>query len=188
MSVPSRAVRAAVGLGMAAAVIPAGLAQAATDASTVIVSGAGAVALTTPPEFGNFPGVTLNGANQIVTTDVTGWVVTDATGAAPGWSVNIVADAPHNGGSTVVMTGAALEVLAPSAGTEGTNTSSAPNVAGDDNIIGGGGVTAASAAAGTGAGIWTLTQGAANLKLTVPADAKAASYTTTITTTLNAAV
>lgn len=188
MSVPRRAVRAAVGLGIAAAVIPAGLAQAATDDSTVVVAGAGAVALTTPPEFGNFPPVTLNGANQTVTTSVTDWVVTDATGTAPGWSVNIVADAPHNADSSVVMTGAALEALAPTAGTEGTNASTAPGVAGDDNIIGGGGVTAASAAGGTGAGIWTLTQGAANLKLTVPADAKAASYTTTITTTLNAAV
>jgi hypothetical protein len=115
-------------------------------------------------------------------------VVTDATGAAPGWSANIVADLPHNGGSTVVMTGAALSLTAPTATTEGTNGSAAPALAGKANIIGGGGVNAANAAAGTGAGVWTLTQGAAQLGLTIPADAKAASYSTTITTTLNAAV
>jgi hypothetical protein len=36
--------------------------------------------------------------------------------------------------------------------------------------------------------VWNLAQGAGQLTLTIPADAKAASYTTTITTTLNAAV
>lgn len=185
---PGRAGRAALGLGVAAAFVPAGLAHAATDDSTVIVTGAGAVALTTAPTFGNFPGVTLNGANQTVTTAVTNWVVTDATGAAPGWSANIVADVPHNGGSTVVMTGAALELLVSTASTEGTNASDAPVVAGKANIIDGGGINAANAPAGTGAGTWTLAQGDAHLKLTVPADATAASYTTTVTTTLNAAV
>ena len=183
-----RAGRAVLSLGIAAAFVPAGLAHAQTDDSTVVVTGAGAVALTASPTFGNFPGVTLNGANQTVTTAVTNWVVTDATGAAPGWSANIVADLPHNGGSTIVMTGAALELLASTASTEGTNASTAPVVAGKANIIGGGGVNAANAAAGTGSGTWTLAQGAAHLKLTVPADAKAASYTTTVTTTLNAAV
>jgi hypothetical protein len=185
---PRRAVRVALGLGVAAALVPAGLAQAATDDSTVIVSGAGAVALTTAPLFGDFPGATLTGVNQDVTTSVANWKVTDATGAAPGWSANIVADVPHNGGSTVVMTGAALALTAPAATTEGTNASTAPVVAGKANIIGGGGINAANAAAGTGAGVWTLAQGADQLKLTIPADATAASYTTTITTTLNAAV
>ena len=186
--IPGRAVRAAVGLGLVVAFVPAGLAHAATDDSSVVVTGAGAVALTTAPTFGDFPAVTLTGANQVVTADVTNWVVTDATGAAPGWSANIVADLPHNGGSTVVMTGAALALTAPTATTEGTNASSAPALAGKANIIGGGGINAANAAAGSGAGVWTLAQGAAQLGLTIPADAKAASYTTTVTTTLNAAV
>ena len=68
--------------------------------------------------------------------------------------------------------------------TEGTNASTAPVVAGKANIIGGGGVTAANAIATTGAGVWNLVEGADKLKLTIPADAKAASYTTTITTAL----
>lgn len=85
------------------------------------------------------------------------------------------------------MTGAALALTAPTAGTQGTNASTAPVVAGSADIIGGG-INAADAAAGTGAGVWDLAQGADQLKLTIPADAKAASYTTTITTTLNAAV
>ena len=154
----------------------------------MVVTGTGAVVLTTAPTFGNFPGATLTGVNQDVLADVTNWTVTDATGAAPGWSVNTIADVPHNGGSTVVMTGAALALTAPTAATEGTNASTAPAVAGKANIIGGGGVTAANATATTGAGVWTLTQGAGQLKLTIPADAKAAPYATTITTTLNAAV
>jgi hypothetical protein len=185
---PRRAVRVALGLGVAAALVPAGLAQAATDDSTVIVAGAGAVVLTTAPTFGNFPNATLTGADQDLLTAVTDAKVTDATGAAPGWSVNIVADVPHNGGSTISMTGAALALTAPVAGTEGTNASTAPVVAGKANIIGGGGVTAANAIATTGAGVWNLVEGADKLKLTIPADAKAASYTTTITTTLNAAL
>ena len=187
-SLTRRALRVALGLGVAAALVPAGFAQAATDDSSVIVTGAGAVELSTAPLFGNFPGATLTGSNQDVLTSVSGWQVTDATGAAPGWSVNIMADVPHNGGSTVVMTGAALALTAPVASTAGTTASTAPVVAGKANIIGGGGINAANAAAGTGAGVWNLAQGADQLKLTIPADAKAASYTTTITTTLNAAV
>jgi len=163
-------------------------AGAATDDTTVIVTGAGAVALSVAPTFGNFPDATITGADQDVLADVSGWQVTDATGAAPGWSVNISADVPHNGGSTVVMTGAALALTAPVASTEGTNASDAPAVAGEPNIIGGGGVNAANAAAGSGAGVWNLAQGDDQLKLTIPADATAASFTTTITTTLNAAV
>jgi hypothetical protein len=184
-----RVSRVAAGLAVlsAFAVAPMG-AQAASDDATVIVTGAGAVALSTAPTFGDFPGATLNGSNQDVTTSVSAWKVTDATGAAPGWSVNVSADVPHNGGSTISMTGAALALTAPTATTEGTNASTAPLVAGEPNIIGGGGVNAANAAAGTGAGVWNLAQGVDHLTLTIPADSKAASYTTTITTTLNAAV
>jgi hypothetical protein len=180
-------VAAGVAVLCAFAVAPVA-AQAATDDATVVVTGAGAVELSVAPTFGNFPGATLNGSNQDVTTTVTDWQVTDATGAAPGWSVNVSADVPHNGGSTILMTGAALALTAPTAVTEGTNASDAPVVTGAPNIIGGGGVNAANAVAGTGAGIWNLVQGVGNLTLTIPADAQAASYTTTITTTLNAAV
>lgn len=187
-SFPGRAARTALSLGVAAAFLPVGAAQAATDDSTVVVTGSAGVALTTAPTFGNFPGATLAGVNQTLTTAVTNWVVTDATGARPGWSVNIVADVPHNATSTIVMTGAALALTVPVATTEGTNTSAAPVVAGKANIIAGGGINAANAAVGNGAGTWTLTQGATHLALTIPADAKAASYTTTVTTTLNAAV
>lgn len=185
---PGRAARVALGFGVAAAFVPAGLAQAATDDSAVTVTGTAGVALTTSPLFGDFPGITLTGDNQTVTTSVTNWMVTDATGTAPGWSANIIADLPHNAASTTVMTGAALELTVPTATTAGTNASTAPVLAGKANIIAGGGINAANAAAGTGAGEWTLTQGAAHLGLTIPADAKAESYTMTITTTLNAAV
>lgn len=185
----SRKLRIAAGLmALSASAVMPMAASAATDDSSVIVTGAGAVALSVAPTFGDFPGATLTGADQDVLTSVSGWQVTDATGAAPGWSVNISADVPHNGGSTVVMTGAALALTAPVAATEGTNASAAPAVAGKANIIGGGGVNAANAAAGGGAGVWNLAQGADQLKLTIPADAAAASYTTTITTTLNAAL
>jgi hypothetical protein len=186
--IPRRAARVALGLGIAAALWPAGIAQAATDDSTVIVTGAPAVALTTAPTFGNFPDAVLTGSNQDVTASVTNWKVTDATGAAPGWSVNVTADVPHNGGSTVNMTGAALALTMPVATTEGTNASTAPVVAGSaPQLIGGGGVNIANAIATTGAGVWNLAQGADQLTLTIPADAKVASYTTTLTTTLNAA-
>jgi hypothetical protein len=49
-------------------------------------------------------------------------------------------------------------------------------------------VNAANAVTGTGAGVWNFTQGPDHLELTIPADARAGSYVTTITTTLNAAL
>jgi hypothetical protein len=80
---PRRALRVALGLGVAATLVPAGLAHAATDDSTVIVSGAGAVELTTAPTFGNFPDATLTGVNQDLLTAVTDAKVTDATARLP---------------------------------------------------------------------------------------------------------
>jgi hypothetical protein len=187
-SIPRHAARVALGLAVAAALLPAGIAQAATDDSTVIVTGAAVVALSTAPTFGDFAAAVLTGTDQDVTASVTDWTGTDATGAAPGWSVNIIATVPHNGGSTVNMTGAALKLTVPVATADGTNASTPPVIPATAQLIGGGGVNIANAVATTGAGVWDLAQGVDQLTLTIPADAKVASYTTTLTTTLNAAV
>jgi WxL domain surface cell wall-binding len=183
-----RAARVAGGFAVVAAVmVPVSLAQADTAPVGVAVTGAPAVTLASPT-FSDFGAVVLNGAAQDTTSTVGDWVVNDATGTAAGWSINVAADAPHNAGATVTMAGAAMVLDAPVAtATDITNTAAAPVVAGGD-LLGGGGVNAADAADGTGQGQWNLAQPANSLTLTVPANALADSYTSTITTTVNPAV
>ncbi|MCW3003255.1 MAG: hypothetical protein JWQ20_2553 [Conexibacter sp.] len=182
-----RLARLAGGLVVAAALAPASLAQAATAPVTVAVTGAPAVTLSSP-SFGNFDAVVLDGSAQNTTSTVGNWSVNDATGTDAGWSINVAADTPHNADSTVTMAGAAMVLTVPTvAATDVSNTATAPAVAGGD-ILGAGGVNAANAIAGRGQGEWSLTQPADSLTLTVPANARADSYTSTLTTTVNPAV
>jgi hypothetical protein len=87
------------------------------------------------------------------------------------------------GPAPVTMTGATLTIAAPAATpVEATNPSTAPAVLGGD--IRAGSVKVADAAPGAGLRTWQLAQGATDLALGIPADARAGSYTSTITTTL----
>ncbi len=163
-----------------------GVAQAATDDTGVVVTGGSATM--TAPAYSDFPGVTLNGAAQSAGTAVSDWSVNDARGTGAGWEVTVAASALTTGGVTpVTMTGATL-TLAPSTAspTDVSNASTAPVVAGGDVLAGT--VKVADADAGTGLGDWALAQGADDLSLGVPANARAGSYTSTITTTLTPGV
>lgn len=173
-------------VGALLAVGATGVAQAATDDTSVAVTGAAATL--SAPTFGNFPDVTLTGAKQTKVTTVADWTVNDARGVGDGWEVTMAAAPLETADATpVTMTGATLTLTAPTvAATEAGNSSSAPAVVGGDVLAST--VKVADAAAGAGLGSWSFTQGADNLTLEVPAAAKAGLYSSTITTTLTPGV
>ena len=87
------------------------------------------------------------------------------------------------GAAPRTMTGATLTIAAPTpARIDGTNAT-APAVLGGD--IRAASIKVADAAPGTGLKAWRLAQGATDLTLGIPADARAGSYTSTITTTFS---
>ena len=178
--------RRALMLGALATVGLAGGAHAATDTTSVAVTG-GSTTLSAPA-FGDFPGVTLNGSAQTRTASVGSWSVNDASGTGDGWEVSVSASALEtSGGTPVTMSGATLTLTAPTvAATDSSNTATAPDVAGGDILAGT--VKVADADAGEGLGAWSFAQGASHLSLGVPADARAGTYTSTITTTLSTGV
>ena len=69
----------AVVLGVVAALGFAGTAQAATDDTSVTLTG-GTIALA-PPTFGDFPGATLDGSADSQSASVSGWGVNDPRGS-----------------------------------------------------------------------------------------------------------
>lgn len=173
--------RITVTLLAAAAIAPAA-AAAETDTSTVTVEGASVPTLTAP-SFGDFPDVTLNGSRQTVSASVASWSVTDARGTGLGWDVRVSATVPTTVDESESLATATMALTAPAASAaDPQNASAAPALAGG-NIIGSG-VLVADADAAEGMGVWNLAQGADDLDLSVPSDAKAGTYTSTITTTL----
>lgn len=169
------------GVAAAALLAAAPMAHAATDDTSVTLE-AGTPVLTAPA-FGDFGTVTLNGARQNVNASVADWSVNDR-GAANGWDVHVSATVPATAGAVTLAT-ATMNLSAPDAdAADELNASTAPSVLGG-NIVGSG-VTVADAADENGLGIWNLAQGATDLQLQIPSDAKAGTYTSTITTTLTA--
>jgi len=164
----------------------AGNAHAATDTTSVAVTGDNITL--TAPTFGDFSGVTLNGSAQTKATSAANWSVNDARGTGGGFEVAVSASALQTADPTpVVMSGATLTLSAPTvAPTDATNTSTAPAVLGGSLI--GGTVKVADANSGEGLGAWDFTQGATHLTLGVPATARAGTYSSTITTTLTPGV
>jgi hypothetical protein len=172
----------AVVLGAFASLGFAGTAQAATDDTSVTLTG-GTISITAPT-FGDFPGATLAGLAQGEDATVSDWSVNDPRGNGFGWEVSMAASTlSTGGGSPIIMTGATLTVAAPEvAPTDPSNLSTDPAVFGGD--IRAGTVKVADANANEGLGEWDFTQGATDLSIGIPADARAGSYTSTITTTL----
>jgi hypothetical protein len=180
----------AVVLGAVAALGLAGTAQAATDDTSVTLTG-GTLAMTAPT-FGNFPGAELTGSADGQSASVSDWGVNDPRGSGLGWQVSMSASAlvdprtADDGTDDVTMTGAVLTVAAPDATpVDSSNASTAPTTAGGNISTG---VNVAVAAANAGLGDWDLAQGATDLSLATPANARAGTYTSTITTTLTPGV
>lgn len=179
-------IKRALTLGAIGTLAVAGAAQAETDTTSAQLD-AGTASMTAPT-FSDFTNTTLNGSAQSKTTAVSDWAVNDARGNGAGWEVTMAASALSTGGGTpITMTGATVTVSAPDvAPTDVANTSTPPAVLGGDILAGS--VKVADADAGEGLGAWSLSQGATDLALGIPADARAGAYTSTITTTFTPGV
>jgi hypothetical protein len=104
--------RAAVMLAAAAAIAVAPIAaQAATTQATGTLTG-GSVSNTAPAISPST--VVLTGVNQTVDTGVGAWDINDATGASPGYTVNVTAGTPSvNGTSLAASLGSTWLTLTP---------------------------------------------------------------------------
>jgi hypothetical protein len=177
----------------AAATVVAALAALAgpahADTSQVDVS-AGTSGIEVTPQVADFTGVTLNGTPQLTSAAMDTFVVDDFSGTAAGWNVtvafspltNSAAVAPHDvlPANSVTMP---VPVVRQNAGTvspvPGTLTPATPS-AGLDNV---GGVKIVSAAAGGGEGMGSYLFSPSPIRLTVPSDAQAGTYISTVTVT-----
>ncbi len=139
----------------------------------------------------NFTGVTLSGVRQDVTSSAS-LKVTDATGSGNGWKVNLKASAVTSDASTntgllvlqpnsLVITAQSLAAETDSSGLTGVTLTTG---AIDDHVSTPTGVNILSAAVNKGMGEYTLTISTLTITL-LPKDAKAGSYSTTLTTTLS---
>lgn len=172
--------RAFVALGVAAALVPAAAAQAATtdgtDASATFTGGGLNVAAPADVSFGSQP---LTGSAATLSANLGNWSVNDATGNAEGWVVSGSASTPTDGVNTLPT--AVISMGSPTAiSCSGTNPS-LPS--GSLTLTGGASIITASANQGVGS--CPITQGgASDISLAVPYDAKATSYSSTLTYTI----
>lgn len=171
---------------VAGAVLTAGFAAPAfADDTNVTVTG-GLLDITTPPAVDNFAPVTLNGTAQTTPATLGGFQVNDATGSGDGWKVTVQADQfTEHDGTDYVPSGRTLDtssliMAAPAVALAGDTTSPAPEItAGEYPIDAGSAVTIASAATGTGMGMYDFTESA--LTLSIPTDTYANTYRSTVT-------
>jgi hypothetical protein len=171
------------------------VAQAATTQAQGLLSTGGLT--NTAPAITAFP-TTLTGVTQTVNAAVGTWNVTDASGSNRGYTITVGSSAPTDnsaadGTGTVLNPGTAADAsitLTPTAATAtagnptttwpvdgaGATTSLAPI------LVSTGAPTVANAAANTGQGSWDFA-GAGNLAVTIPGNASAGYYSSTLTYT-----
>jgi hypothetical protein len=160
---------------------------AQTTATSVTLSG-GALQFGVAPQADPFAAATLTGTVQTLRTTFHDWTVTDARGSGAGWNVTMHAS-PMDDGNGRAWPAGLLVLRAPvTVLPSGVNAAVPPVVQGTSFTLDGAqSVKVISAAAGTGQGDWNAHQAnliGGDLVLTVPADALAGTYTTTITSTL----
>jgi WxL domain surface cell wall-binding len=178
----------AAGMLAAVAVLgSAGAAPAATTTTSVTLTG-GSLQFATAPQADAFAATTLTGQAQTVRTTFHDWVVSDARGSGAGWNVTMQASALSDGAGHS-WPGGSLKLTAPTGVLPvGVNLAVPPILqAATFTLDGASPVKVLSAAAATGAGDWSATQAnllGGDLVLTIPADAIAGTYSTTITSTL----
>lgn len=181
----------------AAFAVPAA-AQAATSTDTTSVTlTAGALQFTANPLASDFPSTALTGATQTVRTPFSDWSVKDASGSGAGWNVTLQASRFANAGNTTQLPLGSLNytpALPTVTKIDPLNLSLPPLVqlptapATAYTLDNGSAVKVVSALAGTGAGEWSFDQqnlAGGDLALTIPANAIADTYTSTITETLS---
>ncbi|MDB6353551.1 WxL domain-containing protein [Trichococcus sp. K1Tr] len=135
---------------------------------------------------GNFDAVTLNGTTKTTTSAVSPITLTDARGTGGGWDVTLKAttftnaEAAHSALKTLPPNSLALGVVSIEAGTDSTPVTNI--VIGSGAIDNPSGVTILDAGINEGMGIYTVNIAPMTLTL-LPKDAKAGTYTSTITMT-----
>jgi hypothetical protein len=148
----------------------------AVIAAVVLVAEAAALTITTAAI--TFPNVTLNGASQTVLDDSTSAWRANATGEAGGWKVTVSStDFGDGSGKTIAVSNFEIRLLDTdivwvSGGTKPTSTQTT------FAALSGTGLKIASAAAGSGNGVYDMTP---DFSLTVPAETYAGDYTATVT-------
>jgi hypothetical protein len=171
-----------------------GTALAETDTTSVALT-AGTLSFTTAPLADNFASTQLTGATQTITTNFNDWRVNDARGTGAGWNVTFQATQLSDGGATPkTLPTSSLKLKAPAVtAVDPLNLALPPVAQGVPpwTLDGGSAVKLYSALAATGQGEWNFDHAnlvaSKDLELTVPADAKAATYTSTLTFTLGSA-
>lgn len=144
-----------------------------------MVVSAGALGLSPEPAVGDFVVVTLDGTVRTTTSSMDPFSVTDARGSGTGWKVTIQASRfrQWDGGAYVAggrdLPAGSLAMPAPQVTAQGTD-SAFPVVTPGPYAIDGATITVAVAGAGAGMGTYAFTP--ADLTLTVPAGAYAATY------------
>jgi Ice-binding-like/WxL domain surface cell wall-binding len=129
----------------------------------------------------------LTGRNQTVTTAVGAWSVTDARGNNAGYSVTVTASPPTvNGSSAAAGTGGSLTLTPTTATAASGNPPSTAPVPATAQLLGTTAATIENAPAGTGQGEWNFAADAGSvesLAALIPGDARAGSYSSTLTFT-----
>jgi hypothetical protein len=161
----------------------------ASGASTSVTLSGGSLSFSTTPSAADFPTTTLTGSQQTIHTNLASWGVTDATGSGAGWHVTFQASQLTAPGA-LTLPASSLVLTTPVVTPSGVNIAVAPVAQGTTfTLDGGSAVPIVHALAGTGQGAWTMTQANAaggDLALTIPANAAAGTYTSTLTFTLAA--
>lgn len=173
-------------LGLA---LPTG-AAAEIDTTSVALT-AGTLSFTTAPLADNFASTTLTGATQTITTNYNDWRVKDARGSGAGWNVTMLASQFSDGGATPkTLPASSLKLKQPVVTVVDPLNLALPPVVtvGPYTLDGASAIKVASAAAAAGQGEWNFDHAnlvaSKDLELTIPANASAATYTSTITSTL----
>ena len=170
----SRRVALLAGVFFAATTLLAGTAYAAT--STVVLT-AGTLSLSAPT-VGNFGTVTLDGSAKTTSATVSTFSVNDARGSGAGWNVTVQATQFTMTGHTLPM--GSIAMPAPTVAKADATSNAVPSItAGPYVIDSASAVKISSAAVDSGMGSYNFTSG--NLTLTIPANAYAGTYSSTVT-------
>lgn len=186
-----RKTRLTLAAAVATALLVAGPANAQTDTTSITLNG-GTLSFTQQPLAADFPAANLTGLTQVSSTSMNDWRVADLRGSGAGWNVTFQASQFSTGGATpsTLPTGS-LKLVAPVvAATDIVNNLSVPPVIQPGTpytLDGASAVSVVKALALTGQGEWTFDHtNAADLLLTIPANANAGTYTSNLTFTLGA--
>lgn len=149
----------------------------AQDATNVTVTG-GELTITNPLAA-DFAGAAITGAAQTTTAALAAFSVSDLRGTGDGWHVTAQATQFSTGGVTPITLAAnSLTMSEPTVAANGT-TSPNPTVNAGPYTIDGAAVSVASAAVDTGMGTYDFS--ATTLTLSLPANVKAGTYSSTVT-------